>query len=88
MNTIYMNTKKSKKETDIEQKVLLNTYRRQNMILHDRCNHMCDIIIPSKDKVISDLNDKIQAIVKERDEWKAKYNSKSWFSWNSSDPMY
>jgi hypothetical protein len=54
---------------------LLNTYRRQNLILNDRISHISNKVLSDKDKIIEKLKDEIKKL---DTELKA-YKTKGWF---------
>tara|TARA_R110001606_G_scaffold359009_1_gene510768 strand:+ start:532 stop:783 length:252 start_codon:yes stop_codon:yes gene_type:complete len=71
-------TFKSRKEIEIETNLLLNSYRRQNLLLNDRLFDLSNNIIPSKDKVIENLKDDIKKMDNEYKEYK---QSNKWLKW-------
>jgi len=58
-------TQKSKYEIETEKNILLNAYRRDNLVLNDRIYDLTDNVIPQKDIVINDLNELIKTQQKE-----------------------
>tara|TARA_R110002124_G_scaffold63466_1_gene173907 strand:+ start:289 stop:516 length:228 start_codon:yes stop_codon:yes gene_type:complete len=60
---------------DQDQQILLNTYRRQNLILNDRISHISNKVLSDKDKIIENLKDEIKKL---DTELKA-YKTKGWF---------
>ena len=60
---------------DQDQQILLNTYRRQNLILNDRISHISNKVLSDKDKIIEKLKDEIKKL---DTELKA-YKTKGWF---------
>ena len=54
---------------------LLNSYRRQNLILNDRISHISNKVLSDKDKIIENLKDEIKKL---DTELKA-YKTKGWF---------
>ena len=66
---------KTRKEIDSETNMLLNSYRRQNLLLNDRLFDLSNNILPSKDKVIENLRDEIKKIHSEYKE----YKKSKWF---------
>jgi len=58
-------TPKSKYEIETEKNILLNAYRRDNLVLNDRIYDLTDNVIPQKDIVINDLNELVKTQQKE-----------------------
>jgi len=59
---------KSKSEMDGEMKTLLHTYRRQNLLLHDRLFDIQNNILPQierKDKIIEEQKETIKKLKEE-----------------------
>ena len=72
---------KSKREIEDETKLLLNSYRRENILLTDKIYNYETKLIPSKDELILNLKERIKAIEEKTIE------KSSWFSWKSNEPI-
>tara|TARA_R110000787_G_scaffold66152_1_gene148726 strand:+ start:202 stop:405 length:204 start_codon:yes stop_codon:yes gene_type:complete len=59
-----------------EGKILLNQYRRHNLLLNDRIFNISNNILPQKDKAIENLKNQVATLSKENDMLK---KCKSWF---------
>lgn len=72
---------KSKREIEDETKLLLNSYRRENILLTDKIYNYESKLIPSKDELILNLKERIKAIENK------PIQKSSWFSWKSNEPI-
>ena len=68
---------KSKKEIEQETRLLLNQYRRSNLLLQDRIYDIQMNVLPQKDQVIKEQKEQILDLCKDLEELKNKKN-KSW----------
>jgi len=59
-------TLKSVRELDEELKVLLNAYRKENIILQDRIFDLTENVIKQKDEVIDSLKKSIDKLTEEK----------------------
>jgi len=73
-------TLKSVRELDEELKVLLNAYRKENIILQDRIFDLTENVIKQKDEVIDSLKKSIDKLTEEKIFLKVEYEKKkSWW---------
>lgn len=63
-----------------ESQVLLNAYRRDNLLLTDKINGLVENVIPQKDILINDLKAELAKKNRDIDYWKNKYTKRGWFS--------
>jgi len=63
-----------------ESQVLLNAYRRDNLLLTDKINELLENVIPQKDILINDLKAELGKKKRDIDYWKNKYTKRGWFS--------
>lgn len=63
-----------------ESQVLLNAYRRDNLLLTDKINELLENVIPQKDILINDLKAELGKKNRDIDYWKNKYTKRGWFS--------
>jgi len=68
---------KSKNEIDGELKTLLQSYRRQNLLLNDRLFDIQNNVLPRQLKLIEEQKDTIKRLAEEMEQKKS--TSKSWF---------
>jgi len=71
---------KSKKEIDHEKDVLLNTYRRQNLLLNDRIVDITENVVTQKEIAINDLKEENAKLLRDIKYWKDKYKNRGWFT--------
>lgn len=73
-------TLKSIRELDEELKLLLNAYRKENIILQDRIFDLTENVIKQKDEVIDSLKKSIDKLTEEKIFLKVEYEKKkSWW---------
>ena len=63
-----------------QSQVLLNAYRRDNLLLTDKINGLVENVIPQKDILINDLREELDKKKSEVEYWKKKYTGRGWFS--------
>jgi len=65
-------SKKTQYEIDTEKNILLNAYRRDNLVLNDRLFDICENVLPKRSNLIQSLKDTILKQQKEIESLKRK----------------